>query len=219
MLTHKLKNELLYLAPTPAGAYFSVSGIEETPARHFLQYLLAQKNGFKLNDENLQKYMLVKGSDDAPAMLKHMQNLGWVQGLEKPPEAPTDRLETILPDMLSQLSASGKALLADHQGFYISSCGFPHETAEELSGLSASLATLHDRYRGVLKNNLGESSSAWGLVDAMGNSQVGFWPMFIGEHRFGLVIGGLPQMNRPALISLVWALMIRYGNAVDQIED
>ncbi|MCP3953531.1 MAG: hypothetical protein GY697_15140 [Desulfobacterales bacterium] len=219
MLAHKLKDESLFLAPTPAGAYFSVSGAEETPARQFLQFLLAQKKGFKLNEENLQKMMPVKDSGDASAMLTHMQKLGWVQGLERALEAPTDRLETILPNLLSQLSASSKALLADDQGFYISSCGFPHETAEELSGLSASLATLHDRYQGVLRNNLGENSSAWGLVDAMGNSQVGFWPMFIGEHRFGLVIGGLPQMNRVALISLVWALMMRYGKAVDQIED
>jgi len=217
MLAHELIDESLYLAPTPAGAYFSVSGTEETPARQFLQFLLTQKQGFVLSPENLQKYMPVKNAQDAPAMLVHMQKLGWVQGLKKPLEVPSDRLDTILPDLLSQLSASGKALLADEQGFYISSCGFPHETAEELAGLSASLATLHDRYRGVL-NNLGESSSAWGLVDAMGNSQVGFWPIFIGEHRFGLVIGGLPQLNRSALISLVWALMMRYGRVEAQIE-
>jgi hypothetical protein len=216
VLIHELKNEIRYLAPTPGGAYFSVSGTEETPARQFLQYLLAQENSFELTTENLQKYMPVESLEDASALLVHMQKLGWVQSLEQSLEVPTERLETILPDMLEQLSASGKALLADDQGFYISSCGFPHETAEELSGLSASLATLHDRYRGVLKNNLGESSNAWGLVDAMGNSQVGFWPMFIGEHRFGLVIGGLPQLNRPALISLVWALMMRYGKAVNE---
>ncbi len=217
MPAHELIDESLYLAPTPAGAYFSVSGTEEAPARKFLQFLLAQEQGFALNIENLQKYMPVKKAEDASAMLAHMQKLGWVQGFEKPLAAPTDPLETILPEMLSQLSASGKALLADDQGFYISSCGFPHETAEELAGLSASLATLHDRYRGVL-NNLGENSSAWGLVDAMGNSQVGFWPIFVGEHRFGLVIGGLPQLNQAVLISLVWALMMRYGQDIEQMQ-
>ena len=219
MLTHKIKNDSLYLAPTPAGAYFSVSGTEETPARSFLQFLLAQKIGFKLNTENVQKHMPVRGREDALSMLTHMQKLGWVQGLEAPLETPAERLETMLPEVLSQLSASGKALLADDQGFYISSSGFPHETAEELSALSASLATLHDRYRGVLKNNLGESSNAWGLVDAMGNSQIGFWPVFIGEHRFSLVIGGLPQLNRSAFISLVRALMMRYGKAADQRQE
>ena len=211
MLAQKIKDQSLYLTPTPAGAYFSVSGTEESPARQFLQRLLAQNEGLQLSADDLLEHMPVESEEDALTMLTHMQKLGWVQGLETPLDAPAGQLETILPEILSQLSVSGKALLADEQGFYISSSGFPHETAEELSGLSASLATLHERYQGVLKNNLGEGSSAWGLVDAAGNSQVGFWPLFIGDHRFALVVGGQPQMNRPALILLVWALMMRYG--------
>lgn len=211
MLAQKIKDQSLYLTPTPAGAYFSVSGTEESPARQFLQKLLAQKKGLQLSADDLLEHMPVDSEEDALTMLTHMQKLGWVQGLETPLNAPEGQLEAILPDILSQLSVSGKALLADEQGFYISSSGFPHETAEELSGLSASLATLHERYQGVLKNNLGEGSSAWGLVDAAGNSQVGFWPLFIGDYRFALVVGGQPQMNHPALILLVWALMMRYG--------
>ena len=211
MLAQKIKDQSLYLTPTPAGAYFSVSGTEDSPARQFLQRLLAQNEGLQLSADDLLEHMPVESEEDALTMLTHMQKLGWVQGLETPLDAPAGQLETILPEILSQLSVSGKALLADEQGFYISSSGFPHETAEELSGLSASLATLHERYQGVLKNNLGEGSSAWGLVDAAGNSQVGFWPLFIGDHRFALVVGGQPQMNRPALILLVWALMMRYG--------
>lgn len=211
MLAEQLKDESLFLAPTPAGAYFSVSGTEKTPAREFLKVLLSRETGFQLTSENIQRSMPVDSEQEALTMLSHLQKLGWVQGLEQPFDSPSGQLETILPDLLSQLSVTNKALLADEQGFYISSSGFPHETAEELSGLSASLATLHDRYQGVLKNNLGEGSAAWGLIDAAGNSQVGFWPMFVGDHRFALVIASLPQLNRPALISLVWALLMRYG--------
>ena len=211
MLAQKIKDQSLYLTPTPAGAYYSVSGTEESPARQFLQSLLARDEGLQLGADDLLDHMPVDSEEDALTMLTHMQKLGWVQGLDTALEAPRGQLEAILPEILSQLSVGGKALLADEQGFYISSSGFPHETAEELSGLSASLATLHERYQGVLKNNLGEGSSAWGLVDAAGNSQVGFWPIFNGDHRFALVIGGQPQLNRPALILLVWALMMRYG--------
>ena len=211
MLAQKIKDQSLYLTPTPAGAYYSVSGTEESPARQFLQSLLARDEGLQLGADDLLDHMPVDSEEDALTMVTHMQKLGWVQGLDTALEAPRGQLEAILPEILSQLSVGGKALLADEQGFYISSSGFPHETAEELSGLSASLATLHERYQGVLKNNLGEGSSAWGLVDAAGNSQVGFWPIFIGDHRFALVIGGQPQLNRPALILLVWALMMRYG--------
>lgn len=215
MLAHRLKDDTLFLAPTPAGAYFSVSGTEVSPARTFLQRVLAQRESFELNAENLMAQMTVGNEDDALSMLTHLQKLGWVQAFKQPLEAPSGQLEKILPELLAPLSVAGKALLADEQGFYISSSGFPHETAEELSGLSASLATLHERYQGVLKNNLGEGSSAWGLVDAAGNSQVGFWPMFVGEYRFALVIGGQPQLNQPTLIRLIWALMMRYGQAVD----
>ena len=151
MLAQQIKDQSLYLTPTPAGAYFSVSGTEDSPARQFLQRIMARDEGLQLNVDDLLTHMPVDLEEDALTMLTHMQKLGWVQGLEAPFEAPKGQLETILPDILSKLSVTGKALLADEQGFYISSSGFPHETAEELSGLSASLATLHERYQECLK--------------------------------------------------------------------
>ena len=144
-------------------------------------------------------------------LLYHAQNLGWVEGLKAPRHAPAGALEDIIPDLLPVLSNSGKVLLADGQGFYVSSQGFAHEAAEELSALSADIASLHDRHRGLLKNNLGLASGAWALIDAAGNSQVGFWPLFVGDQRFVLVAGGTPHFNQPALTQLVWALSTRYG--------
>ena len=211
MLNHTLSDRSLYLAPTPAGAYYCVAGNDKSAPRRFLKKLLVEDASPMLSTENLQDLMQLDSAEEALEMLAHLQKLGWVQGLEAALEAPGGRLEEMLPSLLSGLSVSGKALLADEQGFYIASSGFPHETAEELSGLSANIATLHDRYQGVLKNNLGEGSSAWGLIDAAGNAQVGFWPIFIGAHRFALVIGGVPRLNQPALITLVWALNMRYG--------
>lgn len=216
MLTHTLSDRSLYLAPTPAGAYYCVAGNDNSAPRRFLKKLLVAEASPLLSAENLQQLMELDSDDEALEMLAHLQKLGWVQGLKNELEAPSGRLEELLPDLLSGLSVSGKALLADEEGFYIASSGFPHETAEELSGLSANIATLHDRYQGVLKNNLGEGSSAWGLIDAAGNAQVGFWPIFIGRYRFALVIGGVPRLNQPALTTLVWALNMRYGTIVDK---
>jgi hypothetical protein len=54
-------------------------------------------------------------------------------------------------------------------------------------------------------------SHAWAVVDFFGNSQVGFWPLFIGNNRFVVVISGIPHFNQPELVSLVWALTIRYA--------
>ncbi len=211
MLNHTLSDDPLYLSPTPAGAYYSVASNDKSAPRRFLKQLLVEDASPLLSTESLQQLMQLESEDEALEMLAHLQKLGWVQGMDSVQEAPAGRLEDILPGLLSELSLSGKALLADEEGFYIASSGFPHETAEELSGLSANIAILHNRYQGVLKNNLGEGSSAWGLVDAAGNSQIGFWPIYIGSYRFALVIGGVSRFNQAAFTTLVWALNMRYG--------
>ncbi|MEN8260508.1 MAG: hypothetical protein ABFS02_07965, partial [Pseudomonadota bacterium] len=105
-------------------------------------------------------------------------------------------------------------LLSDNEGFQLASSGFTHEVAEELSAMSAELSKLHERRSGLLLNNMGLNSSAWGVVDAGGNSKVGFWPMSIGKHKFVLVISGIPHFNQPNFVDLVWTLSTRYSTDV-----
>jgi hypothetical protein len=205
-------NQGLYITPTPAGAYYSVSDNEPTPPRRLLHRLLSQKTSPLLTIEKLKQWQEVDDDDEVLDLLFHAQNLGWVGGVDKPIEAPQGVLEEVLPDLLSNLTDTNKALLADSQGFYICSKGFPHETAEELSALSADIASMHDRHRHLIQKNLGLSTSAWSLVDAAGCSQVGFWPMYVGDQRFVLVISGLPYLNQLSLTSLIWALCKRYGS-------
>ncbi len=205
-------NQGLYITPTPAGAYYSVSGIEQTPYRRFLHILLSQKNTPLLTMDRLRQWQQTEDEDKALEILYQIQSLGWVAGMDTKNIAPQGILEDILPALLADLSDTKKALLADAQGFYICSQGFPHETAEELSALSADIASMHNRHQHVIQHNLGLSTSAWSLVDAAGNSQVGFWPMYIGDHRFVLVISGLPYLNQPSLTNLIWALHNRYGS-------
>jgi hypothetical protein len=202
--------EGLYLYPTPAGAYHAISAMEPGKSRRFLHSLLQQQQTPPLNVEQLIKLM---GSDDeqkALQLLHHCQKLGWVQGVDSVIESPQGALEDMLPDLLARISENGKVLLADEQGFYLASSGFPHEVAEELSALSAELATLHQRRSGLLINNMGISSHAWGIVDAFGNSQIGFWPVFVGSHRFVIAIAGMPHFNQAEFVTLIWALSIRY---------
>jgi hypothetical protein len=104
-------------------------------------------------------------------------------------------------------------LLADDQGFYLATSGFPHEVAEELSALSAELAIIHKRRSGLLMNNMGFDSHAWAIVNAFGNSQIGFWPVFVGKHQFVIVISGIPHFNQPEFVSLIWALSNRYSKS------
>lgn len=203
--------EGLYLCPTPAGAYYAVCSTEEDKPRQFIRKMLQLPDTLALTLENLQRLMGQTDAEKCFELLYHCQKLGWVQGLSTKQNYPSDLLENILPGLLSKMSESGKVLLADMQGFYLASHGFPHEVAEELSALSAEIETLHGRRSGVLMNNLGVASQSWAIVDVFGNSQIGFWPLFIGNNRFIIVISGVPHFNQPEFVSLIWALSLRYS--------
>ncbi|MEJ2396106.1 MAG: hypothetical protein P8171_24855 [Candidatus Thiodiazotropha sp.] len=201
----------LHLAPTPAGAYFAVSSNSAEPARRLLQGVMSESVSPHWDHESLSEWSGLEHKE-AQELLYRLQELGWMSGLEQARTAPDDPLEKILPTLLEQLSAEGKALLADNQGFYLAASGIPHEAAESLSAVSADLGSLFERHQRLLANNLGQREQAWALTDAAGNSQLGFWPLHIGWQRFVLVIEGRPSFNQPAFRDLVWILTLRYSN-------
>ena len=51
----------------------------------------------------------------------------------------------------------------------------------------------------------------WGMVNAAGCSEVGFWPLYFGDDYFILIVSGMPRFNQEAFTTLVWALGVRYG--------
>ena len=203
--------EGLYVFPSPGGAYYAVSARERNPTRNVLQSLLKMEWTPRLTLEGLKAWSGIEDSEQALRLLYHAQGLNWVEGFESPLNCRNQPLEQLLPGLLETLSAHGKALLADGQGFYLASHGFAHEVAEELSALSAELANLNERRSGVLAKNLGLGTSAWGVVNASGNSQIGFWPLYVGKHRFTLVVSGLPHFNQPDFVQLIWTLCMRYA--------
>ncbi len=211
-MSHYSLTEGLYLYLTPAGAYYAVSSMDKDKPRQFLKNILLQQQTPSLNLETL--HSLTENDDEQKCLelLHHCQKLGWVQGIESVKQYPAGALEDILPDLLGGISENGKVLLADKEGIYLVSIGFPHEVAEELSALSAEIATVHDRRSGLLRNNMGLGSNAWAVVDVFGNSHVGFWPLFIGQNRFVIAISGIPHFNQPDFVSLVWTLSIRYAD-------
>ena len=150
-------------------------------------------------------------SEKCLALLQKCQQLGWVQGLKEERKAPSGSLEQMLPELLSKISEDGKILLADDQGFYLASNGYPHEVAEEISALSAELGVIHERRAGLLMKNMGLNSHAWAVVNACGNSQLGFWPLFIGKTQFVIALSGIPHFKQSEFISLVWLLSARYA--------
>jgi len=190
-----------YILPSPAGAFYSIASKQSEPAKHFLQNLMLEKetvifDGDKINEKD--------------QLFQHIQKLKWLQTFDHPVRIPDGTIEDALPDILKKLSSESKALLADDQGLYLTSTGFTHEASEELSALSGDLSSLYVRHQGITKGNLNIQSSAFSLVDAAGYSQLGFWPLYIGNVTFVLVILGAPRFDQSSFVELVWILHKQY---------
>jgi len=203
-------NQGLYINVTPRGAYYAVQDNAVDPTRIILTLLLQQEETPLLSSDVVKEITGME-SNEALNFLNRMQTLGLISGQKEIEVAPKNTLEDILPELLGSLSDSKKVLLAEHSGLYLGASGFPHEAAEELAAISANLSEVYQRHKGLLQDNLGFNQHAWGLIDAAGNSEVGFWPLYIGQNQFSLVIHGMPQLNRPGFKHLVWALVKRYG--------
>ncbi len=209
-MSYELKKEC-YLSPTPAGAYYCMSGNEKEISRKILQSLLLLPSTQLINNETLEGMFSVP-LDTSLQTLHHLEKLGWIEQRSTREIVPEGKLESILPDILTDLSGENKALLADSEGFYLSSAGYLHESAEEISALSADLVSLYERHKGLLKSNLKLASKNWGLLDAAGYSQLGFWPLQVGSEIFSLVISGQPRFQQQNYLRLAWILHTRYGN-------
>ncbi|MEZ5536464.1 MAG: hypothetical protein R3F02_12660 [Thiolinea sp.] len=210
-MSEYILSENLYLSATPGGAFYAVQDNTPDPGRSFLHQLLKEPKTPLFNAEVACK---LSGLSKKRALefVHWMQEAGLIAGQEQPESAADETLEQALPDLLRSLSDEGKAVLAESQGLYLGSAGFPHEAAEELAALSANLSEVYSRHKELLSGNLGYRQRAWGLVGASGNSEVGFWPVYIEQNRFTLIIEGVPQLNQSAFRNLIWALEIRYGN-------
>lgn len=201
----------VYLTVTPGGAYYAVSQPEPDAAARMILTLLRSGSTPLLADTDLAQ--LCGGDADMDAaicLLESTQQLGLITGGATLRRAPNGALSSVLPSMVGQLSHARKALIADPQGFCVANAGFTHEAAEELSVLSADLASLSTRRRGVIQGNLRIESQNWALVDASGNSQLGFWPLRIGSDTFVLAVQGVPAFNQWAYCDVVWALCAHY---------
>lgn len=203
-------NSGLHISITPRGAYYAVQDNAEDVTRGILIKLLYEDTTLPLTDNTITDLCDMK-LEDASNLIHRMQTLGLISGQKEIENAPASNLEDMLPEILGSLSDSKKVLIAEHSGLYLGASGFPHEAAEELAAISANLSEVYERHKGLLNGNLRFNQRAWGLIDAAGNSEVGFWPLYVGYNQFALVIHGMPQLNRPAFKRLIWLLMRRYG--------
>lgn len=201
----------LYAQTTPAGAYYAVASPNPDNNRQALINILKNGESTPLGEPQVLDWTGANSLNEGLKLLFRLQRLGFIRGVEIPVPASRERLEDILPVLLSRLSDKGKAVLADDNGFYLATSGFPHESAEELAGLAADLLALHTRHGRLLKNNVKIGTEAWALVDPAGRSELGFWPLFIGKQNFILIIGETPRLQNQEFVTLIQALNNRYA--------
>lgn len=203
------QDSIRYIAITPSGAYFATLNPTPDDARALLLQLLSTEFDLLYSLELVSE---LADLEEGPAMglFQQLLDRGFVALTEAPPEIPTGPLENILPGLLKQLSDSGKALLADDQGFCLSSTGYSAEQSETLAALAADLISLQERHKRVISGDLGLAGDSWGIMNAVGQSQIGCWVIHMGHQRFCLVLSDMPKLNQQAFSEILSCLARRY---------
>lgn len=204
-------NTDLYAYLTPAGAFYLVANKKMTTQKKFLLNILVHGHKYKMSQQSLQEWGGNTPLKDTIKTFYRFQQLGYVQGVNQPPKFITEgRLDDLLAQYMVKLSSTKQAVLADANGLYISSVGYPHEVSEELAAMSVDLMTLHERHQQLINNNLKIATESFALVDAQGRSQLKFIPLHVGEHCFALVLAGVPQLQTEFFTQLIQLLAIKY---------
>ena len=200
-----------YIIPTPGGAYYLVQDGAENWRKDVLKKIFSHKKSLPLNDNTLIDLFGTGNKENLQYKIDQCKQLKLIQVIDEEISAPSGQLEEGLNKFIANFSQIGHVLLSDSQGFCITNHGFPNEMSEEISVLSADIAIMHKRRALNINNKLKLNSQAWSIVDASGNSCLGFWPINIDNEVFVLTVEGVPFFNQEAMVSLVWMLYLRYG--------
>lgn len=201
-------SEQLYFEVTPTGAYYATMSQEPDAQRALLLQLLSSDTAVPYLPALLTKLTGLE-ADAARDLLKQMQADSMIKLSNRPPKMITGTLEQILPDLIDPLG-DGKVLLSDEQGFCLAHQGFTSDEADAVSGLAADLLMLQERHERLINSHLGLWASSWALVNSVGQSDLGFWAMYIGREKFLLVVEGVPFLNRQPFVDLSSVLIRRY---------
>ncbi|CAK0740444.1 conserved hypothetical protein [Gammaproteobacteria bacterium] len=204
-------NSSLFAEATSSGAYYAVASDNQDNARQLLMRILKDGNRAPLTEEQLFSWSGMDSSKNAIQLLYRLQRLNFVRGTDTPKAIPTENIETTLPGILDKLSETGRALLADDNGFYMACAGFHHEAAEEIAALAGDILSLANRHARLLKNNLNIGSNGWGISDPAGRSELCFYPLYVGKQIFVLIIGGTPRLQREDFVTMIQVLSHRYA--------
>ncbi len=196
---------------TPAGSFYAIQSPESNTYRKVLLRLMQNKKSLLFSKELATRYTGLD-TNKALEVIHNMEKAGFISASANSQLMPDQKMDTFLPQVLPQLSDQKRIILCDSsRGFFLDYNKFSLTEAEELAVLSSSLRALYEKNADLIENKLSIKQSAFGIIDPAGHSELGFWPLFIGNNIFSLVISGLPQFNSLAFKQLIWVLIQRYG--------
>ncbi len=205
-------NSEQFLHVTASGCFHAVSSARREVHRDALLSLLGCTQTPQCNPEFLGRNKELS-PEKVLGVYQNLQNAGFIDIREGPDDMPAAPFEELFIHLLPSLSDVARVVLADaSRGFFLGCSGFTSVEAEELAVLSSRIRTVYEQSKPLLNGSLSIRSSAFGIIDPSGNSELGFWPCFVGDTTFVLVIAGLPQFNCREFRNMIWVLVQRYGN-------
>ncbi|NUE66109.1 MULTISPECIES: peptidase M23 [Snodgrassella] len=209
----------LYPKVMPAGAFYAVSSPSHSASRMLLANILQADINAKLTEERLRQWAETDDVHTALNLLYRLQRLEFLYGETKPSSQLVKVTSDGFEDILGQLSDSHKALLVDQDGFYFANVGFNHETAEEVANLASEATRLTEKHSLLIKNNLNIYNNAIGICDPAGQSELTFFPLYIGNTKNILVTAGLPLLNSEAFVTMVRGLFVLAGEDIHVVNE
>jgi hypothetical protein len=198
-----------YLQVTPSGAYYATVNSHPDEARAILLQLLSIDEPILFSIEMFAEIADLE-NDHAEQLFNRLLAKRFLSLTETPLTFRKGSLESILSDILPHLSTDGKVVLGDDQGFCLAQTGYPQEKADAMAAMAADVISLHNRHHQLINNALGVVGQSWGILDAVGNSQLGSWVFYLGSQAFVLVIQEQPLFNQQQFVELLSALASRY---------
>lgn len=215
--TLSLQNNL-YPKVTPSGAFYAVSSPMHSASRVLLANILQADVSDRITDERLMAWAQTNDAHAALNLLYRLQRLEFLYGEEEPSSVMMKVTAEGFEGILGQLSDSNKALLVDQDGFYFANTGFNHETAEEVANLASESTRLLEKHSLLVRNNLNIYHNAMGICDPGGQSELTFFPLYVSDVKYILVIAGLPLLNSEAFVTLVRSLYVLTGEDINWLK-
>lgn len=209
----------LYPKVMPAGAFYAVSSPSHSASRMLLANILQADINLRLTEDRLKQWAETDDVHTALNLLYRLQRLEFLYGEAKPSSQLVKVTSDGFENILGQLSDSHKALLVDQDGFYFANVGFNHETAEEVANLASEATRLTEKHSLLIKNNLNIYNNAIGICDPAGQSELTFFPLYIGNTKNILVTAGLPLLNSEAFVTMVRGLYVLAGEDIHVVNE